>query len=112
MELADAGMALGAYFSFSGMVTFKNAVEIHQAAAKLPMDRVLVETDAPYLAPIPFRGRPNEPSYTVYTLRKLAELKSTDEKDMARITSENFFALFDKIKPPAIYQSDDQPKVM
>ena len=101
--LARAGIELGAYFSFSGILTFKNAVEIHKAAQNVPEDRLLVETDAPYLAPVPFRGKPNEPSYVVHTLRKLAELRGVSEGHMARVTSDNFFRLFDKVPRPELY---------
>jgi TatD DNase family protein len=102
-ELARAGIELGAYFSFSGILTFKNAAEIHQAARTVPEDHLLVETDAPYLAPVPFRGKPNEPAYAVHTMRRLAELREVSEQRMARVTSENFFRLFDKVAQPTLY---------
>lgn len=99
-ELARRGLAVGAYVSFSGILTFKNAEEIRQAARETPMDRLLVETDAPYLAPAPHRGRPNEPAYVVHTLEKLAEVKEVPCEEMARITTENFMRLFPKVARP------------
>ena len=101
VELARRGLALGAYVSFSGILTYKNAEDIRGAAREVPMDRLLVETDAPYLAPVPFRGKTNEPAYVVKTLEKLAEVKDVATSDMAEITSRNFFALFGKVPKPA-----------
>lgn len=100
MELAERGLKLGAYVSFSGILTYKNAEDIRSTARVVPMDRLLVETDAPYLAPVPFRGKTNEPSYVVKTLEKLAEVKEVSPVQMADITSRNFFALFDKVPKP------------
>lgn len=100
MELAERGLALGAYVSFSGILTYKNAEEIREVAREVPMDRLLVETDAPYLAPVPFRGKTNEPSYVVKTLEKLAEVKEVSLENLADITSRNFFTLFDKVPKP------------
>ena len=94
--LAERGLSLGAYVSFSGILTFKSAVEIHQAAGLTPVDRLLVETDAPYLAPVPHRGATNEPSFVVHTLEKLASIKGLSKEDMAKATSDNFFRLFSK----------------
>jgi len=99
-ELAERGLKLGAYVSFSGILTYKNAEDIRATARMVPMDRLLVETDAPYLAPVPFRGKTNEPSYVVKTLEKLAEVKEVAPERMADITSRNFFALFDKVPKP------------
>ena len=96
--LAEAGVALGGYVSFSGILTFKNSQEIRDIAADVPMDRLLVETDAPYLAPTPFRGKRNEPSYVVNTARVLAEVKGVSEAEIARITTENAFRCFSKMK--------------
>lgn len=95
-QLADKAVELGFYISLSGIITFKNAQSIRDALADVPLDRLLVETDAPYLAPIPYRGKRNEPSYTMYTNRMLAEVKKISEEKMAEITTENFFRLFDK----------------
>ena len=100
MELAERGLKLGAHVSFSGILTYKNAEDIRATARMVPMDRLLVETDAPYLAPVPFRGKTNEPSYVVKTLEKLAEVKEVSPVEMADITSRNFFALFDKVPKP------------
>jgi len=104
-ELAVRGLAIGAYVSFSGILTFRNATDIHQAALLTPMDRVLVETDAPYLAPVPYRGKTNEPAYVRHTLEELARLKGVSAADAARATSANFFNLFTKVKKPAVYAS-------
>lgn len=99
-ELARRGLALGAYVSFSGILTYKNAEDIRATASEVPMDRLLVETDAPYLAPVPFRGKTNQPAFVVKTLERLAEVKGVTAAEMARITSRNFFALFDKVPKP------------
>lgn len=98
-DLARRGLALGAYVSFSGMITFKAAEKIRQVAAFVPMDRLLVETDAPYLAPVPHRGKVNEPSFTVHTLKALADVKGVSAEEMARTTTENFRRLFAKARP-------------
>jgi TatD DNase family protein len=102
-ELARRGLATGAYVSFSGILTFKTAEEIRAAARLVPADRLLVETDAPYLAPVPHRGKPNEPAYTAYTLECLAGVKDMSVEEMARSTSDNFFRLFAKVPQPEIY---------
>jgi TatD DNase family protein len=99
-ELARRGLALGAYVSFSGILTYKNAPDLRAVAAAVPMDRLLVETDAPYLAPVPFRGKTNEPSFVVKTLEQLAEVKTVSSEVMARQTTENFFRLFTKVSKP------------
>jgi TatD DNase family protein len=98
IELARRGLALGGYISFSGILTFKNAPVIQQAAAEAPVDRILVETDAPYLAPIPFRGKSNEPSYVMHTAQKLAELRGVSLAEISDTTTDNFFRLFNKAK--------------
>ena len=95
-ELAEVGVALGLYVSFSGMITFKRADELRRIPARVPQDRLLVETDAPYLAPEPHRGRPNEPAYVAHTARVLASVVGVSEADIARITTANFFRLFAK----------------
>jgi TatD DNase family protein len=95
-ELAAVGVELGLYVSFSGILTFKNSVDIRQVAAKVPTDRLLVETDAPYLAPVPFRGKTNEPAYVAHTARQLAETVGLSEADIARVTTANFYRLFRK----------------
>lgn len=101
--LAERGLAIGAYISFSGILTFKNAEGIREVARGAPLDRILVETDAPYLAPAPHRGKVNEPALVIHTLKALAELKEMPVETMASITNRNFFRLFDKIPVPAAY---------
>ncbi len=103
IELAERGLAVGAYLSLSGILTFKSAEEIRRSAAITPMDRLLVETDAPYLAPVPHRGKNNEPAFTRHTLNCLAEVKGVSADQMARATSDNFFTLFSKVPRPEIY---------
>jgi TatD DNase family protein len=105
LELAERGLAIGAYMSFSGILTFKSAEAIREAARLCPLDRLLVETDAPYLAPVPHRGKSNEPAFTAHTLAHLAEVKGVSIEDMARITSNNFFRLFSKVPRPAQYEA-------
>jgi TatD DNase family protein len=102
-ELARRGLAIGAYVSFSGILTYKNAEDIRLTAAEVPIDRLLVETDAPYLAPVPHRGKTNEPAFVARTLEKLAEIKHVAPREMAARTSENFFRLFTKITPPEAF---------
>jgi TatD DNase family protein len=99
-ELAERGLKLGAYVSFSGILTYKNAGDIRDVARQVPLDRLLVETDAPYLAPVPYRGKTNEPAFVVRTLEKLAEVRETTPTDMAAMTSRNFFSLFNKVPIP------------
>ena len=94
--LADAAVELGGYISLSGITTFKKSQALRDIAASIPLDRLLVETDAPYLAPEPYRGKPNEPGYTSYVAAKLAEIKAIDKDEVARVTTENFFRLFDR----------------
>jgi TatD DNase family protein len=100
-DLAQRAIALGLFISFTGILTFKNSAELRVIAAELPADRILVETDAPYLAPLPFRGKRNEPSYVVETAKVLAETRSVSLDAIARTTSENFFRLFRKVPRPA-----------
>lgn len=96
-ELARRGVALGLYLSFSGILTFKNSQDIRDIAADAPMDRVLVETDAPYLAPPPHRGKRNEPAYVAETAKVLAAVKGVSAEDIARTTTENALRLFSKM---------------
>jgi TatD DNase family protein len=96
-DLALRAVALGHYVSFSGILTFKKSEELRAVAAALPADRILVETDAPFLAPGKFRGKRNEPSYVVETARVLAETRKTGFDEIARQTTENFFRLFAKV---------------
>jgi TatD DNase family protein len=99
--LAEKALELGFFISLSGIVTFKNATDLRETAKAIPLDRLLIETDAPYLAPVPMRGKPNEPSYVVHTARFVAELKGVAPEALAKATTANFFRLFDKAKPPA-----------
>jgi len=101
-DLAKLGLALGGFVSFSGVVTFKNADGLREIARAVPSDRVLVETDAPYLAPEPFRGKTNEPSFVAHTAKRLAAVRGIGEDEMARITTENFFSLFAKVPRAAL----------
>lgn len=96
IELARRGLALGGYVSFSGILTFKNAEEIREVARMTPADRILVETDAPYLAPVPHRGARNEPSFVRHTAEKLAELRGVSLETIAEQTTRNFARLFSK----------------
>lgn len=96
MELAKTGVELGLYVSFSGILTFPKSEALREVAKALPLDRLLVETDAPYLAPAPNRGKRNEPAFVRHTARKLAEVRDVSEEEIARITTENFFRLFSK----------------
>jgi TatD DNase family protein len=96
-DLAMRAIALGLSISFTGILTFKNSVDLRAIAADLPADRILVETDAPYLAPGKFRGKRNEPSYVVETAKVLAETRSVAFDEIARQTTENFFRLFSKV---------------
>ena len=96
-ELALAGVGLGFYVSFSGILTFKKSHDLRAIAAELPVERILVETDAPYLAPQPWRGKRNEPAFVVETARVLAECRGVSPDAMAWQTSENFFKLFAKV---------------
>jgi TatD DNase family protein len=96
-RLMERGVAIGAYVSFSGILTFKRSDELRAIAAEVPQDRLLVETDAPYLAPQPFRGRRNEPSSVAHTCEVLAGVRDVAEEDMRAITTENFFRLFSKV---------------
>ncbi|MBM3732998.1 MAG: TatD family deoxyribonuclease [Acidimicrobiia bacterium] len=97
-ELAEGALALGLYISFSGIVTFKKADEVRAVAAKVPLDRLLVETDAPYLAPHPNRGKRNEPAFTALTAARLAEDRGLAAEAFAEATTANFFRLFAKAK--------------
>ena len=99
--LAEAALALGFYISISGIVTFRNAEELRAIVRDVPLDRLLVETDAPYLAPAPYRGKRNEPAYVAATAAAVAELKGIELQHLAATTSANFFRLFDKASAPA-----------
>jgi TatD DNase family protein len=96
-DLAIRGLELGLYVSFSGILTFRRSDELRAIAADVPMDRLLVETDAPYLAPVPHRGGRNEPAFVVETAKVLAEVKGVSPAAISAATSENFFRLFAKV---------------
>ena len=97
-ELARRGLALGGYISFSGILTFKNAATIQEVAAFAPADRILVETDAPYLAPVLYRGKTNEPSFVRHTAEKLAEIRGVSLEEIGATTTDNFFRLYSKAR--------------
>jgi TatD DNase family protein len=92
--MASAALELGFYISISGIVTFKNALEIQEVAKKVPLDRLLIETDSPYLAPMPHRGKPNEPAYVRHVAEFVAALRGVELGEFAEQTTENFFRLF------------------
>ena len=96
-DLAFTAIELGHYVSFTGILTFKRSEDLRAIAAALPADRVLVETDAPYLAPLPYRGKRNEPAYVVETAKVLAETRGVSTDEITRQTTENFFRLFSKV---------------
>lgn len=93
-EVARQALELGFYISLSGIVTFKNAAELREVAAMVPLERLLIETDSPYLAPVPFRGKTNEPAYVRHVAATVAEVKSISAEEVGKITSSNFFSLF------------------
>ncbi|NCC29329.1 MAG: TatD family deoxyribonuclease, partial [Gammaproteobacteria bacterium] len=93
-EMAKAGMDLGFHVSFSGIVTFKSAEELRDVARRIPLDRLLIETDSPYLAPVPHRGKPNEPKLVAHVAHCLAQLRGIDPHEIASVTRENYFRLF------------------
>lgn len=98
--LAEKAVELGFYISLSGILTFKNAEHLRETVRALPLERLLVETDAPYLAPMPLRGKTNEPAFIVHTAARLAQLKGVEPAEVARATSENFLRLFAKARLP------------
>ncbi|MDR7377085.1 TatD DNase family protein [Rhodoferax ferrireducens] len=95
--VARAALDLGFYISFSGILTFKNAQDIRDVAAFVPMDRLLIETDSPYLAPVPYRGKTNNPSYVPFVAQQIAQLKNTSVEEIAHTTSANFDRLFNGV---------------
>ncbi len=99
-ELAEKAAELGAWFSVSGIATFKAAGEVREIIAAMPADRIIVETDCPYLAPVPHRGRRNEPAYVTHVLDKLAEIRGWSRDEAEARTTDAFFALFDRIARP------------
>ena len=97
-EMARKAIDLGFYISFSGIITFKNANDLRDTVKKIPIENILIETDSPYLAPVPKRGKLNEPSNVIYVAEKIAELKNIPVEKVAEITTNNFFNLFNKCK--------------
>jgi len=101
-DLARRATALGLSISFTGILTFKSSDTLRAIAKSLPPDRIMVETDAPYLAPAPHRGKRNEPAYVVETAKVLAETRGVSYEEIARLTTDNFFRLFSKVPRPAV----------
>jgi TatD DNase family protein len=99
LDVALQAIELGFYISFSGIVTFKNAGQLKEVARSIPLDRILVETDSPYLAPIPFRGKTNQPAYVRYTAQEVAQLRGITLEEVMKATTANFFRLFSDAKP-------------
>ncbi len=99
-SLAETALSLGLYISLSGIVTFKKAADLRETARALPLDRVLVETDSPYLAPVPKRGKRNEPAFVAHTAAELAKLRGMNPRDLISATTDNFFDLFTKARRP------------
>jgi TatD DNase family protein len=93
-EMASMAIDLGFYISFSGIVTFKNASDLHEVVKKIPLEHILIETDSPYLAPVPMRGQQNQPSYVEHVAQGIAQLKDIDVQEVAKITTANFARLF------------------
>jgi TatD DNase family protein len=93
-DMAERAMAMGFYISISGIVTFKNAKELQETARRLPLDRLLIETDSPYLAPVPYRGKSNEPAYVRYVAEAVAALRESSLESIATATTANFAKLF------------------
>jgi len=94
LAVAEAAMEMGFYISFSGIVTFKNAVALREVAAAVPLERMLIETDSPYLAPVPHRGRTNQPGYVMHVAEEISRIKGIPAEEGGEITSQNFFRLF------------------
>ena len=97
-KLAEFALSIGFYVSASGIITFKKSDELREIFADVPVEKLLIETDAPYLAPVPYRGKRNEPAYVIETAKKLAEIKNIEIEQLAKITTANFYSLFNKIK--------------
>lgn len=98
-DMARAALDLGFYISISGIMTFKNAQELRDVVKKLPLDRLLIETDSPYLAPVPFRGKTNQPAYVTAVAKAVAEVKQVNVEQLAAVTRENFYTLFKLAQP-------------
>ncbi|MGE0025309.1 MAG: TatD family hydrolase [Hyphomicrobium sp.] len=104
-DLAMRAVDLGLYVSFSGVISFKKTEPLQEIARDVPLDRILVETDAPFLAPVPHRGKTNEPAYVVHTAAALARIRGITEGEVAAATTANFFRLYSKARPPAVAES-------
>ncbi len=104
LEVANQAIDLGFYISFSGIVTFKNALDIKEVAKQIPLNRMLIETDSPYLAPIPFRGKTNQPAYVRHVAEEIAKLRNISFDEVASTTTANFFKLF-KHATPVLHNS-------
>jgi TatD DNase family protein len=100
-DVAEQALDIGFYISMSGIVTFKNATKVKEVAKRTPLDKLLVETDSPFLAPVPYRGKINEPAYVKHTAEYIAELRGISFNELAEATTENFFKLFSHAKPVA-----------
>jgi TatD DNase family protein len=98
-QLAQRALDLGFAISFSGIVTFRNADELREIAKEVPLDRLLIETDCPFLTPVPYRGKRNEPAFVVEVARCIAELRGLTIEEIARVTTDNFENLFDPTAP-------------
>jgi TatD DNase family protein len=98
---AKAAMDMNFHISFSGIVTFNSARELQDVAKRMPLDRMLVETDAPYLAPVPYRGKSNQPAYVLHVAEQIARLRDTDVESIAAATTDNYFKLFSSARRPA-----------
>ena len=93
-EFADKLLTLNSFFSASGIITFKNSIDLQQTFKSLPLNKILIETDSPFLAPVPNRGKKNEPSFIDFTAQKLADIKSISKSDLINLTTNNFNKLF------------------
>ena len=100
-EVAEAALALGFYISFSGIVTFRNAKDLKEVARRVPLDRLLIETDSPYLAPVPHRGKTNEPGWVVHVAEEIARLRDIPLASVEQATTDNFFRLFRHVQRPS-----------
>ena len=96
LEMAKAALDLNYMISFSGIITFRNASDLRDVVKEVPLDKLLIETDAPYLAPVPHRGKKNEPKYVVEVAQCIADLKGISVEEVAEVTSNNFYSLFNK----------------
>ncbi len=99
LEVAQQAISMGFYISFSGIVTFKNATQLKEVAQNIPLEKILVETDSPYLAPVPFRGKTNQPAYVKYVAQEIANLRGITLDEVMQATTDNFFNLFRAARP-------------